>query len=111
MTYENYAQIAKALSDPKRVKILDMLSCGSMCAYDILEHFDFTQPTLSHHIKALTQAGLVTVRKEGTWNHYSISQDTASQFLKQTEHYLTHTEDCVCRDTTTDDKTCKSCAG
>lgn len=46
MTYESYAKIAKALSEPKRVKILDMLSCGEMCACDILEHFDFTQPTL-----------------------------------------------------------------
>ncbi|HRK99148.1 MAG TPA: metalloregulator ArsR/SmtB family transcription factor, partial [Trichococcus flocculiformis] len=47
MDYENYAKVAKALADPKRVKIVDMLSCGAMCACDILEHFDFTQPTLS----------------------------------------------------------------
>ena len=65
MTYESYAKIAKALSEPKRVKILDMLSCGEMCACDILEHFDFTQPTLSHHIKVLTEAGMVTSEKRG----------------------------------------------
>ncbi|SFC45707.1 ArsR family transcriptional regulator [Alkalibacterium subtropicum] len=114
MTYEDYAKIAKALSDPKRVKILDMLSCGAMCACDILEHFDFTQPTLSHHIKALTQSGLVTVEKEGTWNHYSIDQDTASQFLQHTQHYLTHTEECVCKEPTekqANGKQCRTCAG
>ena len=66
MTYEEYAKVAKALSEPKRVKILDMLSCGEMCACDILEHFDFTQPTLSHHIKILVEAGLVTAEKRGT---------------------------------------------
>lgn len=54
----------KALSDPKRVKILDIISCGELCACDILEQFDFTQPTLSHHIKVLVNAGLVNVEKK-----------------------------------------------
>lgn len=45
MNYEKYVEIAKALADSKRVKILDMISCEKMCACDILEHFHFTQPT------------------------------------------------------------------
>lgn len=97
MTYEEYAKIAKALSEPKRVKILDMLSCGEMCACDILEHFDFTQPTLSHHIKVLVAAGLVHAEKSGTWQHYSINEDTAEQYIQGTVHLLTHSTDCVCK--------------
>lgn len=96
MNYEAYAQIMKALSDPKRIKILDMLSCGDMCACDILEHFDFTQPTLSHHIKVLVNAGLVTMKKEGTWHHYSINDTAASQLIKDTITLLSAKDDCIC---------------
>ena len=49
--YEKNSKILKALSDPNRLKIIDILSCGERCACEILEHFDFTQPTLSHHMK------------------------------------------------------------
>ena len=73
MDYELTATIFKALGDPKRVQILDILSCGEQCACDILAYFDFTQPTLSHHMKVLMQAGLVQSRKSGTWHHYSLS--------------------------------------
>lgn len=97
LIYEEYASIAKALSDPKRVKILDMVSCEAMCACDILEHFDFTQPTLSHHIKVLTEAGLVTSEKRGTWHYYSINQEKSVQYIQGTEHLLTHSTDCICK--------------
>ncbi|MGX7394286.1 ArsR/SmtB family transcription factor [Carnobacterium mobile] len=97
MTYEEYAKVAKALSEPKRVKILDMLSCGEMCACDILEHFDFTQPTLSHHIKVLAEAGLVTSKKSGTWQYYSINEKVAKQYIQGTVHLLTHSDECVCK--------------
>lgn len=53
MNYEDMSKTLKALADPKRLKIIDLLSCGSLCACDILDHFDFTQPTLSHHMKVL----------------------------------------------------------
>lgn len=97
MTYEVYAKIAKALSEPKRVKILDLLSCGEMCACDILEHFDFTQPTLSHHIKVLIEADLVMTEKRGTWHHYSINEATSQAYIQETIHLLTHETDCVCK--------------
>ena len=42
--YENNAKILKALSDPNRLKILDLLSCGEKCACEVLESFDFTEP-------------------------------------------------------------------
>lgn len=84
MDYESYANVMKALSDPKRVKILDMLSSGALCACDILEQFDFTQPTLSHHIKVLVQADLVTVEKTGTWHHYSLNEVKINQLVTDT---------------------------
>ena len=53
MNYTDYAMVIKAMGDQERLEIIDMLSCGKMCACDILDHFDFTQPTLSHHMKVL----------------------------------------------------------
>ena len=63
--YEEYAKMFKALSDPKRLKIVDMLSNGELCACKILEEFHITQPTLSHDMKLLCSAGLVIPRKRG----------------------------------------------
>ncbi len=84
MDYESYAKVMKALSDPKRVKIIDMLSHGELCACDILKQFNFTQPTLSHHIKVLVDVGLVTVEKTGTWHHYSLNETTINQLVTDT---------------------------
>ena len=63
--YEKYARIFKVMSDPKRLKIIDMLSEGELCACKILEEFHITQPTLSHDMKLLVDAGLVNDRREG----------------------------------------------
>lgn len=97
MNYEEYARIAKALSDPKRVKILDIVSCEEMCACDILEHFDFTQPTLSYHMKILVDAGLIVTDKRGTWTHYSVNQEVTDQYIQGTVHLLTHSTECICK--------------
>ncbi|HGZ6864642.1 TPA: As(III)-sensing metalloregulatory transcriptional repressor ArsR, partial [Staphylococcus aureus] len=53
MSYKELSTILKILSDPSRLEILDLLSCGELCACDLLEHFQFSQPTLSHHMKSL----------------------------------------------------------
>ena len=71
--YDKNAKIFKALGDPNRLKIVDILLLGEKCACEILNSFDFTQPTLSHHMKVLIECGLVEYRKEGTWNHYSLN--------------------------------------
>ncbi|MDS0524517.1 metalloregulator ArsR/SmtB family transcription factor [Clostridium sp. SHJSY1] len=67
------AKIFKALSDPNRLKIIEILTCEEKCACEILNQFDFTQPTLSHHMKVLMECGLVVSRKEGTWNYYKLN--------------------------------------
>lgn len=75
MIYKEYSHIFKALSDDKRLKIIDLLSNGSLCACKILEHFDFSQPALSQHMKVLTECGLVTGNRKGNWMHYSLVDD------------------------------------
>lgn len=72
--------MCKALSDPNRVKIIKMLTDGEQCACKILEKFQITQPTLSHHMKILCESRIVNVRKEGRWSHYSLNDDTLLKF-------------------------------
>ncbi len=74
------AQICKALGDSNRLAIIQMLSDGEKCGCKLLEKFDITQPTLSHHMKILTDCGLVNARKEGKWHHYSINGNTLCDF-------------------------------
>lgn len=71
--YKAYVDICKGLGDNIRIEIFDMLKCGEMCACRILEAFSITQPTLSYHMKMLTECNLVDVRREGKWNYYSIN--------------------------------------
>ena len=73
MNEEKISEICKALGDPNRLKIIKLLTDGEQCACKLLEDFQITQPTLSHHMKILSETGLVSVRKEGKWTYYSIS--------------------------------------
>lgn len=86
LDYEKNSKIMKALSDPNRFKIINLLADGEKCACKILENFGFTQPTLSHHMKVLSDCGLVNTRKEGIWNHYSLNLENCKDlidFLKE----------------------------
>ncbi|MBS7311614.1 MAG: winged helix-turn-helix transcriptional regulator [Treponema sp.] len=73
MTEEKISELCKALGDPNRLKIIKLLNDGEQCACKLLEAFQITQPTLSHHMKILSETGLVSSRKEGKWTYYSIS--------------------------------------
>lgn len=79
--YEKNAKILKALSDPNRLKIIDLLSCGEKCACEILESFKFTQPTLSHHMKVLIDCGLIEARKDGIWNLYKLNINNSNELV------------------------------
>jgi Predicted transcriptional regulators len=74
------ALICKALGDSNRLQIVEMLSDGEKCACKLLERFEITQPTLSHHMRILVECGLVNVRKEGKWSHYSLNCETLQAF-------------------------------
>jgi len=74
------ALICKALGDSNRLQIVQMLSDGEKCACKLQEQFAITQPTLSHHMRILCESGLVNVRKEGKWSHYSLNCETLVAF-------------------------------
>ncbi|HBL36440.1 MAG TPA: transcriptional regulator [Firmicutes bacterium] len=73
--YSKYALMMKSLSDETRVEIFAMLSAGELCAREILEEFQITQPTLSYHMKILSESGLVNSRRDGVWMKYSINRE------------------------------------
>lgn len=65
--------VAKALADRNRVEILRLLARqpGPLCACDVVEHFDLSQPTVSHHLKVLREAGLLSATRRGLWTFYA----------------------------------------
>ena len=65
----------KALADETRQAILQLLVEGEKCVSDLVEQFDMSQPTISHHLNILKSLGLVSRRKEGKHVYYSINQD------------------------------------
>lgn len=74
---EQLIEVLGVLAEGVRFKILSVIaSKGELTAKDILENFDFTQPTLSHHMASLTKAGLVIVKRKGRYAYYSINKDT-----------------------------------
>jgi ArsR family transcriptional regulator len=73
--YEKDAQIFKALCDPNRLMIIEMLQGGDKCACSILEELNIVQSTLSHHMKILCESGLIKSNKVGKWMHYSLSKE------------------------------------
>ena len=82
MNTMDVAVICKALGDSNRLKIVQMLSDGEKCGCKLLEAFEITQPTLSHHMKILCECGLVNDRKEGKWHHYSLNCETLQGFKR-----------------------------
>lgn len=80
MNSKEVALICKALGDENRLEIVQMLSDGEKCGCHLLQRFEITQPTLSHHMKVLVDCGLVNDRKEGKWHHYSLNNARFSDF-------------------------------
>lgn len=83
ISYIDYIPLMKTLADETRLQIIDMLSCGeSFCACKLLEYFDFKQPTLSYHMKILTESGLVKGVRDGAWMRYTLVEEKV-MMLKQ----------------------------
>ena len=80
MRETDVALICKALSDANRLKIVEMLSDGEKCGSKLLEAFNITQPTLSHHMKILEESGLVKGVKQGKWTYYSLCCEILKEF-------------------------------
>lgn len=98
MDATSLVKIMKGLSDSNRLKIVDLLSCGERCACEMLPHFSFTQPTLSHHMKVLLDCGLVRERKEGKWHHYTLIQSAWQELLSFMQQLGEYKEECICMD-------------
>ena len=105
--YKKYAQFFKVLSDPNRLMIVDMLSCGELCACVILEKFNITQPTLSHHMKSLCDSGLIKGRREGKWMYYSLNEETAKCLRAFLDLVTAAKENCICNEIIIEEDCCK----
>ncbi|WP_432160756.1 ArsR/SmtB family transcription factor [Streptomyces sp. NRRL F-5630] len=67
------AKVFKALGDPVRLRLLSMIASragGEVCVCDLTPAFDLSQPTISHHLKLLREAGLIDCERRGTWVYY-----------------------------------------
>jgi ArsR family transcriptional regulator, arsenate/arsenite/antimonite-responsive transcriptional repressor len=71
------AEVAKALGDPVRLQLVDVLRrhAGKVCVCELLPLFDISQPTLSHHLKKLRDAGIVDCERRGLWAYYYVLPD------------------------------------
>ena len=71
----NPVLFAKAIADETRQKIMNLVCCKSLSVTEIVEKLDVSQPTVSHHLAILREAGLVDIRDEGKQTFYSLNQD------------------------------------
>jgi ArsR family transcriptional regulator len=74
---EHMAVLAKAIADPVRLQLVDVLRkhAGKVCVCELVPLFDLSQPTVSHHLKVLAGAGLVSARKEGPFHYYRLHRE------------------------------------
>ncbi len=85
--YREDVKLIKALADENRLAILELLLSGEKCGCVLLEALSITQPTLSHHMKLLCDAGIVTGRKHGKWIHYSICKNGSTVLRNMISRY------------------------
>ncbi|MEF3693110.1 MAG: metalloregulator ArsR/SmtB family transcription factor [Acholeplasmataceae bacterium] len=78
----DYATLFKALSDENRLLILKLLIQGETCGCTLIDKLPITQPTLSYHLKILTEAGLTKAYKEGTWVKHHVDHDKIDLIIK-----------------------------
>ena len=78
---ERMAAIAKALADPVRLQLVDVLRkhAGKVCVCELVPLFDLSQPTVSHHLKVLREAGLVASERRGLWAYYYVIPDSLEE--------------------------------
>ena len=78
---ERMAAVAKALGDPVRLQLVDVLRkhAGKVCVCELVPLFDLSQPTVSHHLKVLREAGLVDCERRGLWAYYYVRTDALQE--------------------------------
>ena len=80
-TAERMAAVAKALGDPIRLQLVDVLRkhAGKVCVCELTPLFDVAQPTVSHHLKVLREAGVVDFERQGLWAYYYVRPDALKE--------------------------------
>ena len=82
-TVDKQSRFFKALADETRLRILRLLAVREMCVCEVMVALDLTQPTASHHLGLLENAGLVKDRKEGKWVFYSIANPRLVDYMSR----------------------------
>ena len=75
-TRDRLVAACKALGDPTRFEVFRLIAAqdAPICACDVVDRFAVRQPTVSHHLKTLRQAGLITASRRGVWAYYAVDQ-------------------------------------
>jgi ArsR family transcriptional regulator, arsenate/arsenite/antimonite-responsive transcriptional repressor len=76
------SRLFKAMADPVRLRLLSLIAShegGEACVCDLTDAFDLTPPTISHHLKVLRQAGLITGERRGTWVYYRVHHEVLTR--------------------------------
>ena len=76
--------LLQAAADPIRLRMLRQLSLGEVCACDFTDGTLVTQPTISHHLRVLREAGWVNTQRRGTWIYYSLRPEALQRFARVT---------------------------
>ena len=78
---ERMANVAKALGDPVRMQLVDVLRkhAGKVCVCELVPLFKLSQPTISHHLKKLREAGIVGSERQGLWAYYYVNPDALEE--------------------------------
>ena len=79
MSIKRLAEQLKIIAEPNRLKVLCLLSLGTKCVCEIEENLKLKQNLISHHLKVLKDSGLVTLKKEGQWRHYSLNEKSVRE--------------------------------
>lgn len=87
---DQIATLFKALGDPTRVKIVDLLSLSELCVHDLAQLIDVSQPAMSHHLRILRMARIVRTRRVGTAVHYSLDDQHVADLLHVTHDHARH---------------------
>jgi ArsR family transcriptional regulator len=79
------APLLKAIADPARLRLLSLIASaegGEACVCDLQDAFDLSQPTISHHLKVMHDAGLLVRSKRGVWVHYAVRREVLSDLAR-----------------------------
>lgn len=96
MEYTKVSNVLKVLANPKRLEIIDLLSCGEMCACKINELFNITQPTLSYDMKLLKEINFVVERQDGRRRMYKLNEEEIADFKGVFDLLIKNKDNCIC---------------